>query len=374
MPLVVRAIQAAQAATSIERVFVSTDDKEIAATAEHAGAELILRPRDISGDTASSESALLHALEVFERQGRLPSVLVFLQCTAPFIAGRDIDACVAALDDLTSSAFAAIADHGFLWSVSQDGAATGVNHDKKLPRKRRQNLPPQYRECGSIYAMKVQAFRESRSRFCGVTKLVPVSPPHIEIDSFSDLHIARAFCNQKDVSDRGSEGLRNIRALAMDFDGVLTDDQVITLETGVEAVSCSRSDGLGISILKSLSLPIVIISRETNPVVSVRANKLGIEVRQGITRKLDELRKWADEKGLSLESIAYIGNDVTDVTCMTVAGWSAAPADANEDAKASADYICRKDGGRGAVREVCDLLAHQLEAQLHDLEKIPLEK
>ena len=84
VPLVCRSIRAALASNGVGRVVVSTDDEAIAAAAETEGAEVIQRPAEIAGDTASSESALLHALDVLEKQGPLEAEMVFLQCTSPF--------------------------------------------------------------------------------------------------------------------------------------------------------------------------------------------------------------------------------------------------------------------------------------------------
>ena len=97
VPLVCRSIRAALASNGVGRVVVSTDDEAIAAAAETEGAEVIRRPAEIAGDTASSESALLHALDVLEKQGPLETELVFLQCTSPFTTGAQIDAVLAAL-------------------------------------------------------------------------------------------------------------------------------------------------------------------------------------------------------------------------------------------------------------------------------------
>ena len=89
--LVERAVDACRAARLVEAVYVSTDDAEIAASAEAAGAKVIMRPAELCSDTASSESALLHALDQLIMVGEEPEVLVFVQCTSPFIAPDDLD-------------------------------------------------------------------------------------------------------------------------------------------------------------------------------------------------------------------------------------------------------------------------------------------
>ena len=161
--LVGRSVQAALASNRVSRVVVSTDDDAIAAAARSHGAEVVRRPEHLSGDTASSESALLHALEQLSMDGPLPPQLVFLQCTSPFTSGEQIDQVLAALDaPAVNSSFAVAAWHGFLWR----GDGRGINHDPHQPRQRRQDLEPAYLETGAIYAMDMAAFRDSGSRFC----------------------------------------------------------------------------------------------------------------------------------------------------------------------------------------------------------------
>lgn len=192
--LIARSVRAAQGAARVDAVFVSTDDPEIAAAARAEGATVIDRPASIAGDTASSEAALLHALDVLEADGVSPERLVFLQCTSPFTKSQEIDDCAAALDDPgVDATFAAASDHGFYWGIGDDGRAVGVNHDETQPRKRRQELPPQYRETGSIYAMRVEPFRAAGHRFCGRVVLTPVETPPVEIDTLQDFAICDAM-------------------------------------------------------------------------------------------------------------------------------------------------------------------------------------
>lgn len=189
-PLVVRSIEAAQASQGVERVVVSTDDRAIGAIALEAGAEVVERPVAIAGDTASSESALLHALTELERAGPLPDQLVFLQCTSPFTNAKQIDRVLQALEDpRINSSFAVQPWHGFLWR--EDGR--GINHDPEQPRQRRQDLEPAYLETGAIYAMRTAAFRQSGSRFCAPWRPVVLNDSGPEIDTPADLALCRSL-------------------------------------------------------------------------------------------------------------------------------------------------------------------------------------
>ena len=190
IPLVGRTIQAAFASERVVSVLVSTDDADIASVARSYGADVVMRPSEISGDTASSESALIHALDLLKKSLPLPENLCFLQCTSPFTTGEQIDRVLAALDSpLINSSFAVLPWHGFLWR--EDGR--GVNHDPEKPRQRRQDLEPSFLEAGSIYAMRTHAFQSTRSRFCSPWKPIVIDDFAPEIDTLSDLHLCRAI-------------------------------------------------------------------------------------------------------------------------------------------------------------------------------------
>ena len=190
IPLVSRCVLAALNSQRITRVVVTTDDARIEVAAVDAGAQVVRRPADISGDLATSESALLHALNELEQRGALESTLVFLQCTSPFTSGHQIDMVLAALDqpELNSS-FAVRPWHGFLWRADGEG----INHNPSLPRQRRQDLQPAYLETGAIYAMRTAPFRRIGSRFCAPWQPVVLPDSGPEIDTPEDLALCRSI-------------------------------------------------------------------------------------------------------------------------------------------------------------------------------------
>lgn len=199
VPLVARAVRACLAAAHVTRVAVSTDDEAIARAARAAGAEVVERPAELGSDEASSESALLHALDrLEERHGEPVDVLVFVQCTSPFVTAGEVEETVlAVVRDGADSAFTAVPFHGFLWTADPGTGpghgARGVNHDSAV-RQRRQDRTPEYLESGAVYAMRAEGFRRHGHRFFGRTQLVPTAPERaIEIDEPGDLARARAL-------------------------------------------------------------------------------------------------------------------------------------------------------------------------------------
>jgi len=150
--------------------------------------------------------------------------------------------------------------------------------------------------------------------------------------------------------------LSSVKAIAFDFDGVFTDDRVLVSETGEESVFCSRSDGLGIGMLRDAGIHMIIISKERNPVVSARGRKLSLEVVQGCDDKLPVLRNWLRRINVAPQNCAYMGNDVNDLECMSFVGIAIAPRDAHPRARDNATIVTEHDGGRGAIRELADAI------------------
>ena len=155
-----------------------------------------------------------------------------------------------------------------------------------------------------------------------------------------------------------AEDIHKIRLVAFDFDGVFTDNMVYVLQDGSEAVRCNRSDGL--QKLTKLGLTTAIISTESNPVVSARAHKLKIRCFQNCEDKRKTLESLAQEMGISLAEIAFVGNDINDRACLTGVGLPIVVQDAHPDVRSFARYRTKAPGGHGAVREVCDLFEHAL--------------
>ena len=348
IPLVARAVRSAVASLQIDEVYVSTDSNRIASVAEANGARVITRPDDLSGDEASSESALLHAID------QIPDadVVAFIQCTSPFIDPKDLDkACRMVSDGEADAVFSAVDDHGFRWE-ERDGAFHPVGHEAAT-RPRRQDLAPLVMETGAFYVFRATGLRDSGSRFHGTISAVRVGRREsLEIDSAEDLSLARELA-------MNAETMRTIGpldAVVCDFDGVHTDDHVWVDEKGVESVRVSRSDGHGIKLLKDAGYTVLILSTEKNPVVAARAKKLGVEVIQGQDDKGSALASWLADNNIDAARVAYLANDVNDIPALEQVGWPVVVTDAHPSVKLLARLVLRAEGGDGAVRELADLI------------------
>lgn len=361
-PLIGWAIETALAAQRVDRVIVSTNDSGITDTSSRFGAEVIMRPSELSGPLASSESALLHVLQALrETENFQPEATVFLQCTSPLTLPEDIDGTVQALlDENADSALAVIPFHYFLWRQKETGEAVGINHDNRS-RLMRQEREPDYLETGAVYAMRTEGFKKAKHRFFGKTAMYVMSPERcLEIDDPVDFCIAEVLIKRREQQRKLQALPDPVSALVLDFDGVFTDNRVLVSQDGVESVLCHRGDGLGIERLKQAGILVVVISKEPNPVVSARCHKLGIPYFQNVTDKLAVLKQVAKTHNVDLDKIVYVGNDVNDIACIEAVGVGVAVADAHPMVIAVADIVTEAAGGCGAVRELADLLLRKV--------------
>ncbi|MGW6294189.1 cytidylyltransferase domain-containing protein [Streptomyces sp. NPDC055058] len=378
VPLVARAVRECRAARYVTDVVVSTDDRAIADVARQAGAEVVLRPAALSGDTATSEAAVLHALDAHEAAHGVPvDVVLLVQCTSPFLRGEDVDAVAAAVVGARADTAVTVAPfHGFLWrdgrdgpdgrdgrdgqdgpdgprSAGTDGGGHGVNHDKAV-RPRRQDRPQDLLETGAAYAMDAAGFRAHRHRFFGRTEPVRTDPARVlEIDDPHDLARARALAPLLDAGGPGAlPAAADLDAVVLDFDGTQTDDRVLIDSRGQEFVAVHRGDGLGIAALRRSGLRLLILSTEQNPVVAARARKLKVPVLHGVDRKDLALKQWCEEQGIAPERVLYVGNDVNDLSCLALVGWPVAVASAHDAVRGAARAVTTLPGGDGAIREI----------------------
>jgi len=365
-PLLAWTIEAAQEALGRENVYVSTEDAEITAISRQYGATVIPRSWELATDTATSESVLAQGLDWLEsNKGQHPEWLIFLQCTSPLMLPEDIRGALnLAIEKNADSTFSASEFHRFVWRRDAQGMAVGVNHDPSV-RLRRQDREPEFIENGAIYVLRVDAFRQARHRFPGKT-LIYVMPAErsLEIDEPLDWLLAETLMQQRIRSNRTAALPTAIAALVLDFDGVLTDNRAITFDDGREAVMVHRGDGLGLTRLRKSGIPILVLSSETNAVVQARCHKLQLTCISGVEDKETALVKWVDEHGINLQNVVYVGNDINDLPCIQRVGCGVVVQDAHPDVLRHAHIVLSAQGGKGAVREICDLIEQKIRSMV----------
>jgi CMP-N,N'-diacetyllegionaminic acid synthase len=185
-PLIAHSILDAKEAHLVDRIYVTTDNPEISQVSTDYGASIIHRPTELANDTASSESALIHALTEIEKSGINPELIVFLQCTSPLRTGLDIDRAIEQMRAENADSLLSVSpSHHFLWH-KVDNEAQSINYDYR-DRPRRQDFNPQYMENGSIYIFKPWVLKELNNRLGGrISLFVMDEAQSWEIDSLED--------------------------------------------------------------------------------------------------------------------------------------------------------------------------------------------
>ena len=154
-----------------------------------------------------------------------------------------------------------------------------------------------------------------------------------------------------------NEKLLKIKLFAMDVDGTLTDGTMFYSAQGEQLKRFSTRDGMGITLLQKYGIKVAIITSENTEIVTARAKKLNIEdVILGTKTKDEDIKVLAEKYKISLEEVAFIGDDINDIPAIKIVGFSACPQDASNFVKDKVNYICINTGGNGAVREIAEMI------------------
>lgn len=361
LPLVAHAVEQARASNSVSRVVVATDDAQIAVVAARSGAEVLERPSALDSEQDNSEAVLLYVLGTLEQtEGYRPELLACVQCTVPPSTAADIDGTIRTLLELgADSALAVVPSHLSLWRRTSDGIAAAINHDPAVCR--RQDREAEFMEAGSVYVMRARGLRLSRHRFFGKTALHVISRERLlEVSDPTNRSHLRAGLAGRAHQERLALLPERPAVLALDFDGVMTDNRVLLSSDGTESVLCHRGDGMGIERLRRAGLPVAVFSSETNPVVGVRCAKLRIPCLHGLDDKGAALRSWLSEQGIDPANAVFLGNDVNDGACLRAVGCGVVVRDAHPAVRPYARFELEACGGHGAVRELSDLIEAKL--------------
>ncbi len=154
-----------------------------------------------------------------------------------------------------------------------------------------------------------------------------------------------------------SEKCKKIKIVLTDVDGVLTDGGMYYTKNGDIMKKFHTRDGMGVTLLRKISIPTIIITKEKTIMVKKWSSKMKIKkLYDGIIEKESMIEKISKEFNVKSEEMAYIGDDVNDMALLEKVGFSASPNDGMELVKEKCDYVCKKNGGDGAFREIADLI------------------
>jgi len=379
-PLMAYSIAAGLQAETVSRVVVSTDDEVMAEIAREFGAQApFLRPVELAADDTTDLPVFQHALRWLDgNEGYQPDVVVQLRPTSPIrppdLVDRAVRKLLAHADaDSVRGVVPAGQNPHKMWRLAGDDSAMtplldveGLAEPYNAPR---QALPQIYWQTGHVDAIRTQAILAKGSMSGDKIYPLLIDPRYtVDIDNVADWARYESLVYSASL-DMVSPGRRRrpmperIDLIVTDFDGVITDNRVWTDENGRETVVASRSDSMHIRELRERGIDVVILSSEPNPVVKARAAKMGgIEAVHGIDilGKGAAFRELLARKHVDASHVAYIGNDLNDLPCFELAGWSVAVADAYPEVLRRADYVLTRPGGHGALRELCDLIVMRL--------------
>lgn len=360
-PLVWWVIDAALESCLFEDIYISTEDKEIAQEVRrHHHAEalaVVQRSTETATDTASTESAMLE----FGRNHEF-DIITLIQATSPLLTATDLEKGMKQFleDEHADSLLSVCRQKRFIWEETEDGYVQPVNYDPQN-RLRRQEFNGFLVENGAFYITRKDSLMKTGSRLSGHIICYEMSPKsYHELDEPSDWPIIETLLQNSRVKDLAAK-LKKIKLFLTDVDGVLTDAGMYYTEKGDELKKFNTRDGKGLELLREKGLKVGIITSEDTNIVTDRAKKLKVELlKQGIKQKGELLKEIVAEYRLNKDQVAYIGDDVNDLSIIKEVGFSACPADAMYAIKSEVDYICEKKGGNGCVREISDIIISHL--------------
>ncbi len=371
-PLLAYSIAAGLQAKSVSRVIVSTDDEGIAEIARQYGAEApFLRPAEFAQDETLDLPVFQHALNwLAEEEGYRPDVIVQLRPTSPLRPRDLVDRAVEKLlkhadADSVRGVVPAGQNPYKMWRFSGEEAmqpllkAKGIAEPYNAPR---QKLPQTYWQTGHIDAIRARTILKKNSMSGEVIWPVLIDPRYaVDIDTMNDWRRAESLATsgELDLVWPGKPPRpmpKKVKLLVMDFDGVMSDNRVWIDEVGKESIAANRSDGLGMEMLLKTEVEAVVLSKEENPVVARRCEKIGIPYKKGVHNKGKALEELFAEYKVSPEETVFVGNDTNDLPCFPLVACAFAVADSHPEVLRQADKVLDNKGGFGAVREVCDLI------------------
>lgn len=366
-PLVYWTVKAACECVAIDKVYVATDSDAISNTVngfiEAEGGvfaqklQVIGRSAESASDTASTEFAMLEFAEQYEFED-----IVLIQATSPLLTAADLDRGFAMYEEPdTDSVLSVVRQKRFCWKEKADGNAEALNYDI-FHRPRRQDYDGYYVENGAFYITSKKLLQETGNRFSGNIKACEMDEDSFfEIDEPSDWVIIEHLLNRKLQREQSSEK-KAIKMFLTDCDGCLTDGGMYYSEQGDELKKFHTYDGMGFQMLREKGIICGIITGENTQLVKRRAEKLKLDVlKMGVKDKLSVVKELCEQYQISLEEVAYVGDDINDTELLNHVGFSASVPNALDKVRCQVDYVANRAGGNGAIR---DVIEHLLEIGL----------
>lgn len=356
-PLVYWTVKAACGCKYIDKVYVATDSDRIRETVEgfktgmeaelFSKAEVIGRSAESASDTASTEFAMLEFADKYDFDN-----VVLVQATSPLLQAGDLDRGFKAFQtDGTDSVLSVVRQKRFHWGNDKQGYAHPTNYDV-FHRPRRQEFDGYLVENGAFYISSKADLISSKNRVSGNIKAVEMNDDtFFEIDEPSDWVIIEALMKKNGISAPAE--IHEIKMFLTDCDGCLTDGGMYYSEKGDELKKFNTRDGMGFALLRQKGIITGIITSESVDLNRRRAEKLKLDILEaGCKDKLGAVQRICVERGIDIQNVCYIGDDINDIDTIKAVGFGCCPSDAMIEVKAVAKYTAKAKGGEGVIREV----------------------
>lgn len=354
-PLVYWVVKAACECGAINRVYVATDSGEIRNTVEGFRGEneslfgkvvVIGRSAESASDTASTESAMLEFAKAYEFDN-----IVLIQATSPLLRGEDLDRGFEAFfSEGTDSVLSVVPQKRFRWQRNEAGFAVPVNYDV-FHRPRRQEFDGDLVENGAFYITSREDLIRTGNRVSGNIRAVEMDEDsYFEVDEPGDWVVIEALLKRR---EKKGKAVPEIKMLLTDCDGCLTDGGMIYTEKGDELKKFNTRDGVAFSILRKKGILTGIVTGEKVELNCRRAEKIKADILiDGCENKYRAVLRLCEERGIALENVCYVGDEINDLEMVKAAGFGCCPADAAAEVREVADYVSPVKGGDGVIRDV----------------------
>lgn len=340
--------------SNLDIIYIFTDDISIIDYVNNEYAwtnkvKIIKRSDESATDNASTETAMIEFSNTINENY---DVICLLQATSPLTHRSDINRC---LDSVTcgnfDSALSIVKTKRFIW----DENGNSINYDY-ANRPRRQDFSGLNIENGAVYVSTKEQFLKSKIRIGGKIALIEMPEDTLmEIDEPTDWVII-----EKTLENRLKEykkNIKKIKAIFLDVDGVFTNGNVTNTKDGEFSKEFSMRDGMGLEIVRDYGIKVFVMTSEDSEIVASRMKKLGItNVFLGVKDKFSRIEDVLLAESLNRNEIAYLGDDINDLTNICSVAWGCVPSDGIDIVKSKSDFTLNSNGGNKAIREFVNFI------------------
>ena len=340
--------------SNLDKIYIFTDDQQIIEDVKREyhwtdKVEVVKRSEESAIDTASTEMGML---ELAAHLNYDFDIYCLIQATSPLLTREDINRVLSKIEEEQfDSSLTVVENKLFTWTKEGES----VNYDY-LHRPRRQDYEGMLVENGAFYAVRKEIYLQTKNRLGGKIGIVKMCEDSLyEIDEPSDWDIIEILLKNRELKQKKNRS--EIKYLVLDVDGVFTDGKVAVTKEGEFSKTFSLRDGMGIELLRLEKVEVIVMTSEDSSIVAKRMEKLKLNyVFLGVKDKYSKIEQFLLDEKITRSNIAYIGDDINDLSNICSCGLTFTPTDGIEKVKDYADYVLHNIGGDKAIREAIEII------------------